>query len=284
MKKILDQKLTLNNGVQIPALGFGSYMIEDPIIGVNAIKYALKIGYRLIDTADFYKNHHIVAKAIQESGIDRKDIFITSKIWRNIETDAEVVQAVERILKELETDYLDLCLIHWPTPSSVNVYKGLEKLYKKGIIKAIGVSNFMKDQLQDFIQQVEVIPAVDQVELHPHLQLDDLVQFAKSQNIKITSWQTIMKGKIGEVAEIKKLAQKYNVTPFQLALRWAYQRGIIIIPKSVHENRIFENQDLDNFIISDGDMQLIKSLDKNERHGLDPYAFGFTKAEGKYKI
>ncbi|AXK51459.1 aldo/keto reductase [Spiroplasma alleghenense] len=268
MNKILNHKKILNNNVEMPQFGLGTYKMTNEEESLAAVKHALKIGYRHIDTAHIYKNHKIIANAIKESGVPRNEIFITSKIW--ITDFKEPEAAFDRILLELETDYIDLCLLHWFAPDWEKAYKLLEEKYLQKKVRAIGVSNFMVDQLQQLLKIAQVKPTVNQIELHPQLPCLEIVDFCNKNNIAITSWQTIMKGEVSKIGEIVEISEKYKVTPAQVALRWAWERGIIIIPKSVNNFRIEENCNIDNFKLSKEEIELINKLSPEVRLGPDP--------------
>ncbi|WP_338983487.1 aldo/keto reductase [Spiroplasma endosymbiont of Othius punctulatus] len=271
--KIIDKTYKLNNGIDMPVFGLGTYLMKSRSETKEAIKFALKSGYRLIDTAMVYENHTIVAEAIKESGINRKDIFITSKIWINAKSKEDALKQFDIIMKELELEYLDLCLVHWYSDYALEIYQALEQVYSEGRVKAIGVSNFMVKHFEEFLPKVKVIPTVNQVELNPLLQQPELIKYCKEKNIIITSYQTLMAGKIGELSVLNDISKKHNVTTAQVALRWALDLGLSIIPKSVTNTRITENMDLDKVKLTDEDMKLISSLDEEKYGNADPYTF-----------
>ncbi|AHI53624.1 aldo/keto reductase [Spiroplasma sabaudiense Ar-1343] len=268
MNKILKNDIILNNGVKMPQIGLGTYKMTDETITKDAIIFALKLGYRNLDTAQIYKNHKIVAQAIKESGIPRNEIFITSKIWITDFRDAKI--AFQRILDELEIEYLDLCLLHWFAPNWRDAYLVLEEEYKNKRIHAIGVSNFLEEHLEELLTTTSVIPAVNQVELHPQLPCVALTDYCQKKGIAITSWQTIMRGEIDKVPYIQEISKKYNATPAQVALKWAWQRGIIIIPKSVTFSRIEENANLGFFELTEEEIKKINDLGPELRLGPNP--------------
>ncbi|AUF83276.1 aldo/keto reductase [Mesoplasma syrphidae] len=260
MKKLLKSTRVLNNGIAMPIIGLGTYRMENEQQAVDSIKYALEIGYRHIDTAEYYQNHKHIAKAIKESAVPRNEIFITSKIWNDYHDYDQTLEHFNQILEELETDYLDLCLVHWPTPKALSCYKALEYLYKEGKVRAIGVSNFTVEDLKDFLPKVNIKPTMNQVELNPSVPRLDVVNFCNESDIAVTSWQTIMKGQVADFELIQHLAKKYSITPAQVSLKWALQRGIIIIPKSVTPSRIYENQDLEKFELTDQEISQINLM------------------------
>ncbi|WP_051350825.1 aldo/keto reductase [[Acholeplasma] multilocale] len=271
--KITDKKIVLNNGYEMPLFGLGTYRMKDEGETKAAIIFALQSGYRHIDTALVYQNQKVVAQAIKESGIDRKEIFVTSKIWISALSKEDALRQFNIIMEELELEYLDLCLVHWYSEFALDIYQALEEVYKEGKVKAIGVSNFMVDQLEEFLPKVEIAPAVNQVELNPLLQHSELIKFSKEKGIVITSYQTLMSGEIGNLPTIVEIAEKYKVSPAQVALKWALSLGVIVIPKSVTNSRIIENMDLDGFELNDQDMKEIAKLDEHKYGNADPYVY-----------
>lgn len=269
----MDIKSTvkLNNGVEMPWLGLGVFMSKEGTEVENAVKVALQNGYRHIDTAAIYKNERGVGNAIIESGVEREDIFLTSKVWNTDQGYSTTIAAFEQSLEKLQTDYLDLYLVHWPKGvRSVETWKALEELYKKGKIKAIGISNFLIHHLEEFLPNCKVVPAVNQYEFHPELLQPDLLEYCKKRGIQPEAWSPIMKGKVNEVPLIQELAAKYGKTPVQVTLRWDIQKGVVTIPKSVTPERIISNADIFDFELSEEDMAKIDGLDKNGRIGFHP--------------
>ncbi|MFW6289365.1 MAG: aldo/keto reductase [Mariniphaga sp.] len=261
----------LNNGVEMPWLGLGVFRAEEGGEVENAVKVALKSGYRSIDTAAVYQNEKGVAKGIRESGVKREDIFLTSKVWNSDQGYDSTLQAFEESLNKLQTDYLDLYLIHWPKGKlSVETWKAMEELYEKKKIRAIGVSNFLVHHLEEFLPECKVIPAVNQVEFHPELIQPDLLKYCQNKNIQLEAWSPIMKGRVVDIPVMQALAAKYGKTPVQIVLRWDIQKGVITIPKSVTPERIISNADIFDFELSEEDMAKIDRLDKNERIGFHP--------------
>ncbi|AKN30367.1 glyoxal reductase [Clostridium carboxidivorans P7] len=270
MKNIKSYTI-LNNGVKMPWLGFGTYKADDKNSIVEVVKEALKIGYRHIDTAPFYNTEEGVGIAIKESKISREEIFLVSKVWNSDQGYEKTLQAFQTTIKKLGTNYLDLYLIHWPQPLSKETWKALEKLYKEGYIKAIGVSNFTTEQLEKLFQSIEILPMVNQVEFHPYLVQNNLIEFCKKHNIQLEAWSPLMRGKVFEIPLLKELSNKYKKTISQIVLRWDLQMGIVTIPKSTSPSRIKENADLFDFEISKEDIDKIKKLNINFRIGMDPY-------------
>jgi diketogulonate reductase-like aldo/keto reductase len=270
----LHRPIKLHNGVEIPRIGFGTFKIEDGNIVINAVKAALDSGYRLIDTASIYGNEKGVGRAIEESGIPREDISLATKVWNTDQGYESTLSAFDESLERLRTEYLDMYLIHWPKPLSIETWKAMEKLYKDGKVRAIGVSNFMIHHLEPLLASCEIIPMLNQVELHPQFPQDELREFCKKYNIVIESWGPLMQGRIFEVKLMKELSAKYNKTIAQVALRWHLQLGVISIPKSTKPERIKSNIDIFDFEISDEDMKRIESL-KGDRIGAHPDKINF---------
>lgn len=267
----ISDKVLLNNGVEMPWLGLGVHKSKEGEEVENAVLAALETGYRGIDTATLYANEIGVGKAIKASGIKREDLFLTSKIWNTDQGYESTFKAVETSLNKLQTDYLDLYLIHWPIGQrSVETWRAMEKLYEQGKLRAIGVSNFLIEHLLSLMGQTTIKPMVNQYEFHPQLTQPALYEFCRKHEIQPEAWRPIMKGQVNEIPLLKKIATKYGKTPVQLVLRWDIQKGVITIPKSVHRERIQSNADIFNFEIEDDDMKRIDSLDQNYRLGDDP--------------
>ncbi len=267
------QYVTLHNGVTIPQLGFGTYLIPNEQVA-DAIKHALDAGYRHIDTAQYYKNESGIGEALKASGINREDLFITTKVWNSHHGYEQTLEAFEESLERLKLDYIDLYLVHWPCPKFdkyVETYKALETLYKEGKVRAIGVCNFDIEHLERLFAECEIKPMINQVECHPYFQQKEMKRFCREHQIQFESWSPLYRGE--EVLEepiIKELAKKHGKTPAQIILRWHLQEGSIVIPKSVHPERIRKNIDVFDFTLSDEDMELIASLDRNQQRGPVP--------------
>ncbi|KKB33167.1 aldo/keto reductase [Bacillus thermotolerans] len=265
--------VTLNNGLQMPQLGFGVWQVENDQ-ATEAVKKALEAGYRSIDTAMIYQNEQGVGKAIRESNVPREELFITTKVWNSDHGYENTLQAYERSLEELGLDYVDLYLIHWPTPKYdeyIDTYKALEKLYQDGRVKAIGVCNFHIDHLERLLKECDVKPVLNQVECHPHLAQNDMKAFCAEHDIFVEAWSPLEQG--GDVLKdeaVQRIAEAHGKTPAQVVLRWHLQNNTIVIPKSVTPSRIEENFNVFDFELSAGDMEDINQLNKDQRKGPDP--------------
>jgi diketogulonate reductase-like aldo/keto reductase len=266
----------LNNGLEMPWLGFGVFKLEDGKEVEQAVNYALKAGYRSIDTASVYRNEIGTGKAIRESGIPREDIFLTTKVWNGDQREKRTMAAFEESLERLGTDYIDLYLVHWPVKGCYQeTWKVMEEIYHSGRAKAIGVSNFMTHHLEDILADSQVVPTVNQVEFHPFLVQPALLKFCQEHQIQVEAWSPLMQGQIVNVANIQKIGKKYNKTPAQVALRWNLQHKVVTIPKSANPKRIVENAQIFDFELSDADMQALDALDQGKRVGPDPDNFNF---------
>lgn len=261
----------LNNGVEMPILGFGVFQIPDPEECERSVYDAIKAGYRLIDTAAVYLNEEAVGKAIKRSGVPREALFITTKLWVQDAGYEQAKIAFEKSLKRLQLDYLDLYLIHQPYGDVHGAWKAMEELYKEGKIKAIGISNFQPDRIMDLILHHDVLPAVNQIETHPFHQQIDTQNFLEDNNIQHQSWGPFAEGKnnLFKNELLSSIGKKYNKSVAQVVLRWFTQRGVIAIPKSVHKQRIEENFDIFDFQLNEKDMEAIKSLDQKETQFFD---------------
>ncbi|MGO2480420.1 aldo/keto reductase [Glutamicibacter ardleyensis] len=267
--------VTLNNGVQMPQIGFGVFQVPNEE-ATTAVAAALKAGYRSIDTAAIYGNEEGVGKALAESGINREELFITSKIWISDMGYEQTLKAFDESLQRLGLDYLDLFLIHWPAPEKelyVETWKALEKLYAEKKIRAIGVSNFQPTHLQKLIDATDVVPAVNQVELHPALQNAEVSAANAGHGIATEAWSPLAQGALLNDASILAIGEAHQVTAAQVILRWHLQRGRVIIPKSVTESRIVQNLDLFGFELSAEELAAIDALDRGGRTGPDPDSF-----------
>ena len=270
--------LTLNNGVQIPQLGFGVFQI-DPAETAEATQKALEIGYRHIDTAQMYGNEREVGLAVRESGIPREDVFVTSKLNNNrLERDS-ILRAFDRTMSDLGFDYLDLFLIHWPLPGVADYvarWKVMEEIYAGGRVKAIGVSNFHPNHLRNLFDAAEITPAVNQIEISPYLVQDELRAFDADHEIVTEAWSPIARGKVADDPVIGRIAERLGRSPAQVTLRWHVQRGDVVFPKSVTRSRIEENFAIFDFELDEADMTAISALDRGERTGPNPDEFNYV--------
>lgn len=260
------QNVTLNNGVEMPILGFGVFQVKDLEECERSVVDAIATGYRLIDTAQSYGNEEAVGKAIKRSGIPREELFMTTKLWIQSNGYEGTKKAFENSLKKLQLDYLDLYLIHQPFGDVYGEWKAMQDLYKEGRIKAIGVSNFQPDRLIDLIIHNEIAPAVNQVETHPFHQQIETQKFLQENNVQIESWGPFAEGKnnLFHNELLASIGKKYNKSIAQVVIRWLTQRGIVVIPKSTHKERMEENFNIFDFELSDEDMETIKTLDTNK--------------------
>ncbi|MFH9419691.1 aldo/keto reductase [Streptomyces sp. NPDC017529] len=268
--------ITLNNGVAMPQLGYGVWQVPDDE-AATAVGTALEAGYRSIDTAAIYGNEEGTGKALAASGIARDELFVTTKLWNDEQGYDSTLRAFDTSLAKLGLEYVDLYLIHWPMPAKdtfVDTYRAFEKIYEEGRAKAIGVSNFQPAHLERLLGETSVVPAVDQIELHPQLQQSEARAFHARHNIATEAWSPLGQGKdLLKDATITGLAGKYERTPAQIVLRWHLQLGNVVIPKSVTPSRIKENIDVFGFELDDADMAAIAALDSGTRLGPDPDAF-----------
>jgi 2,5-diketo-D-gluconate reductase A len=257
------QKVILNNGVQMPILGFGVYQMTDANECEQSVYDALMTGYRLIDTAASYLNEEAVGRAIKRSGVPREELFITTKLWVQDTGYENTKKAFAKSLERLQLDYLDLYLIHQPFGDVYGSWRAMEELYREGKVRAIGVSNFQMDRLIDLIIHNEVIPAVNQVETHPFCQQIESAKFMKENNVQIESWAPFAEGKnnLFHNEVLVTIAEKYNKSVAQVILRWLTQRGVVVIPKSVRKERIIENFNIFDFELSQEDMETVATLD-----------------------
>ena len=257
------QTVCLNNGVQMPLEGFGVFQVPDAAQCEQAVSDGLEAGYRLIDTAAAYMNEEAVGNAIRTSGIPRKDLFITTKLWVQDAGYESAKKAFETSLNKLGLEYLDLYLIHQPFHDYYGAWRAMEELYKEGRIRAIGVSNFYPDRLVDLCVNAEIIPAVNQVECHPFFQQKDALKVMKEYGVQPEAWGPFAEGKNNFFQNpiLAEIAAKYGKSVAQVALRWNVQRGVVVIPKSVHKERIQENFNIWDFELSDKDMETISDMD-----------------------
>ena len=274
--------ITLNDGNTIPQLGFGVFQIE-PEGTAEAVSEALRIGYRHIDTAEMYGNEKEVGEAIRDSGLDRGDVFITSKLNNGFHEPQDAREAFDRTLSDLGFDYVDLFLIHWPLPTLYNgdfvsTWKTLEEFHRDGRARSIGVSNFQIEHLEQLAAETDTVPAVNQIEVHPYLTNDEVRGYGQEHGIVTEAWSPIAQGGVLEDQTITRIAEKVGKTPAQVVLRWHIQRGDIIFPKSVTPSRMQENFELFDFELESGDVDEISALDRGEdgRTGPHPDTFAYV--------
>ena len=270
--------IPLNNGIEIPQLGFGVYQVK-PEETAQAVQTALEVGYRHIDTAEMYRNEAGVGEGIRNSGIPREEVFVTSKLNNGFHRRDDALRAFDGTLEALQFDYVDLFLIHWPLPTIdvdyIETWKALEEVYRSGRAKSIGVSNFNPHHLRRLFSETEIRPAVNQIEVHPYLTQDDVRAFDAEHEIATEAWSPIAQGKVLDDPAIVRVAERVGRTPAQVTLRWHVQRGDIVFPKSVTRSRIEENFALFDFELSEDDMREITLLNRDERTGPDPDTFDY---------
>ncbi|MFS0722528.1 aldo/keto reductase [Paenibacillus sp. 1P07SE] len=271
----LQDTVSLNNGVQMPRLGFGVFKVKAGEEVVDAVKAALAAGYRAIDTAAAYQNEEGVGQAIRESGIPREELFITTKVWNSRQGYDSTLEAFEESRRKLGLDYLDLYLIHWPVKGKYkDTWRALEKLYSDGVVRAIGVSNFQTHHLDDIFEDNTIVPAVNQIEYHPLLTQEKVKGYCEDKGIHITAWSPLMQGNL-DLPLLLQLSAKYGKSPAQIVIRWDLQKGVLTIPKSITPSRIKENADVFDFELSSEDVAAIDALNQNRRYGSDPDNFNF---------
>ncbi|MFD9569083.1 aldo/keto reductase [Streptomyces sp. NPDC059982] len=267
--------VTLNNAVRIPQLGFGTFQIP-PEETRRTTLAALETGYRHIDTAQMYGNEKEVGQAVRDSGLDRADVFVTSKLTNEARTYDDALRAFDRSLEVMGFDHLDLFLVHWPLPARrdvVEIWRAMEEIYRSGRAKAVGVSNFQPRHLSRLLEGGLLVPAVNQIEVHPYLTQADARAYGAEHGIATEAWSPIARGKVLDDPVIRRVAERAGKTPAQVTLRWHLQRGDIVFPKSSTRARIEENFDLFDFELAEADMNAISALNRDERTGPDPDRF-----------
>jgi diketogulonate reductase-like aldo/keto reductase len=267
----------LNNGVAMPLLGRGVWQVNSDAETERVVRLALDAGYRSIDTARIYGNERGVGQAIRAGGVPREQLFITTKVWNDDIRRGTVAEAFEESRQRLGLDYIDLYLVHWAIPGKItSTGRAMEKLQRSGRVKAIGVSNHLRPHLDELLPVAEIVPAVNQIELHPYLQSKVLVEHCRAKKIQVEAWSPLMKGRdLLSDPHLVTIAQAHRKTVAQVVLRWEMQSGIVTIPKSVHRDRIVENAGIFDFTLHEVEMKRIEALDRNTRVGPDPLNVGF---------
>ena len=274
----LNDTFTLNNGYKIPCIGFGTWQTPDGDTAVNAVREAVNLGYRHIDTAAAYKNEKSIGKAIKESNINRKELFITSKVWNKDRGYKTTLEAFDKTINDLQLDYLDLYLIHWPASENqfkdwdninLETWRAMTELYKSGKIKSIGVSNFMPHHLKS-LMNTEIKPMVNQIEFHAGFMQEETFKYCNDNNIVIEAWSPLGTGKMLDNNILKEIAKKYNKSAAQICIKWCLQNNTLPLPKSVNSSRIKENTEIFDFVISEDDMKTINSMPYFGGSGLHP--------------
>lgn len=270
------RQVKLNNGKYIPSIGFGTSLVTGDEC-INIIKKAIEVGYRHIDTASAYKNELEIGKAIKQSNVKREDLFITSKVWKDSMGYENTLKSFENTLKNLDLDYVDLFLIHWPKnndeKTNIDTWRALEKIYKEGRAKTIGVSNFLKQHLETILNNSEVVPAVNQIEFHPGLVRKETIDFCREKNIVLEAWAPLGKGKMLNHETLLEIAKKYDVSVAKLCLRWCLQNEVIPLPKSESRERMQQNLNLFDFEISKEDMEIINNIEFFAGSDMKPETF-----------
>jgi 2,5-diketo-D-gluconate reductase A len=276
MTRSLDTTVLLHGDVAIPQLGLGVFKVGDGDDVEAAIAAAIDVGYRHIDTAMIYRNEEGVGRALAASDIPRSDIFVTTKLWNSDQGYDSSLAAIDESLARLGLDHVDLYLVHWPKPEHTrDTWRAMEEIRASGRARAIGVSNFLPEHIDQLLEHATVPPSINQIEFHPHLQSPELVEYCSQHGIVIQAWSPLKAGQIVGDPDLETIATAHGVTVAQIVLRWMLQRGIVVIPKSVTPSRIASNADLYGFELSDTEMATINAMDRNDRVGPDPATFDF---------
>lgn len=269
----LNATSTLNNGIEMPMLGLGTWKAQDGNEAVAAVRDALDVGYRMIDTASAYDNEESVGQAVAEFG-QRDELFITTKLWNDAHGHDAAVKACDASRKRLKLDVIDLYLIHWPLGTDfMDTWRGMEKLLADGKVRAIGVSNFMKPHLQTLLADADTKPAVNQVEFHPWLLQPELHEYHRQQGILSEAWSPLMQGRFAEVDGLEQIADAHGKSPAQVLIRWNLQLGVVSIPKSTDRSHIEANADVFDFKLTEDQMEILNTQGRHERLGPDPFEF-----------
>ncbi len=274
--KNINGSFKLHNGVEMPYFGLGVYQAAKGQEVINAVKWALEAGYRHVDTASAYGNEAGVGRGIAESRNPREELFVVSKVWNSDQGYEPTLAAFDASIKRLNLEYLDLYLVHWPVKGKYkDTWRALERLYKEKRVRAIGVSNFLQHHLEDILPSVEVAPMVNQMEFHPYLVQQDLLNYCISEKIQYEAWSPMMQGKIFKLDNFKRLSEKYSKTIAQIVLRWDLQKGVVTIPKSTKKEHIIANAAVFDFELTPGDIAHLDGMDRGQRFGPDPDNFDF---------
>ncbi|MCM1369692.1 MAG: aldo/keto reductase [Candidatus Amulumruptor caecigallinarius] len=280
----MDKNFKLYNGVNIPCIGFGTYMIPDGSPIANSVKYALDTGYRHIDGAEAYGNEVGEGRGIRESGISRKDIFVTSKVWATDRGYDRTLRAFDKTMANLNIEYLDLYLIHWPASGNrytdwkeINrdTWKAMELLYREGQVRAIGLSNFLPHHIKALRDMTEICPMVNQIEFHPGYMQADCLQYCQQEDILVEAWSPLGRGRVLENELLRSIAERYGKSVAQVCIRWAIQHGVVPLPKSDNPNRIRENIDVFDFLLTGDEMKAIDNMPRTGWSGLHPDTVDF---------
>ncbi|MGE7930538.1 aldo/keto reductase [Lysinibacillus xylanilyticus] len=273
--------VTLNNGLEMPLIGYGVFRVPEGDDLAEAVKTAIAKGYRSIDTAQVYRNEESVGRgiraAIDDGLVTREELFVTSKVWNDGLSYEETLAAYDSSLEKLGLDYLDLYLVHWPgiDTNYINVYKALEKIYQDGRVRSIGVSNFHVHHLENILKETSVVPVINQIEFHPHLTQEEVRAYCKEKGIQVEAWSPLMNGSLLEESLIQQLASKYGKTPAQIVLRYDVQHGVVTIPKTMTPARMTENLTVFDFALTEEEMAQLDTLNDGLRCGPDPEKFNF---------
>ncbi|MBQ8177721.1 MAG: aldo/keto reductase [Clostridia bacterium] len=269
------QKTTLSNGISFDMLGFGTYKITGDFDAKLAVLSALRVGYRRIDTAVFYENEDRIGLALKETDVPREQIFITTKLWTDVNTYQKTIDRVNKSMELLGVDYLDMVLIHWPHKDVKETWKALEDLYLSGKLKAIGVSNFKEHHIEEMKEYFRIKPHLNQVELHPEFRQFELVEYLKKEGIQVEAWSPLMRGEALSLPVIQKIAAAHNATPAQVILAWDIYEGIAVIPKSTKVERMQENFGCLSVSLSEEEVAMLRTLNNGIRRYRDPDNHGF---------
>lgn len=271
MVESVQDTVNLHNGVAIPWLGLGTWKAAEGGEVEQAVAWALELGYRSIDTAAVYGNEQGVGRAVADSDVARDDLFLTTKVWNSDQGYDATLRAFDASLERLGVERVDLYLVHWPVEGKYKqTWKALEQIYRDGRARAIGVSNFLEHHLRDLLSEAEVVPMVNQIELHPHLVQPDLLEYCRQQRIQVEAWSPLMRGEVFDIPAVGEIADAHGKTPAQVVLRWDLQHGVVTIPKSVRREHIAANAEIFDFRLTDEQMKALDALDQHRRIGPDP--------------